>query len=90
MNECKFILLATLIICSLSGCASDELRAQQRAEDQAMARKHAAERQVERATSWLNEASAIELSAQANLTDKQNKQQSADEELKNLLFPAGP
>lgn len=87
MNKHKFTALTALIICSLSGCASDQLRAQQQAENRAMAQKHAAERQVERATSWWNKAAAVELSAQENLTDKQNKQHDAEEKLKELLFP---
>ncbi|MBU9866804.1 hypothetical protein [Rahnella aceris] len=80
---------AVLFACTLiTGCASDELRAEQKSETKALASKQSADRQVERARNTAaGEIVASEL-AQANLAAKEQQKAEADESLQAIICPA--
>lgn len=88
MKKLYYTAIAAALSCALlSGCASSDLRTEQKAERQAMADKQEADRQVERAQQAVG-ASALALSAsQANLVAKKQKQKEADAALEQILNP---
>lgn len=80
--------IAAALSCALlSGCVSDSVRDEQKAERQALANKQEADRQVDRAQKEVGAAALTLSAAQANLVAKKQKQAEADAALQRVLNP---
>lgn len=84
----KKILIVLCIAGALSACTSDQLKAQQKSERQALQAKQKADRQEERAEGYLAVSSATTAAAVANLAAKKLAQQQADAALQEIICPA--
>lgn len=79
---------AVLFACTLiTGCASDELRAEQKSESNALAAKQSADRQVQRAENAVAGATMASELTQVHLVAKKQEQQIADSELQQIICP---
>lgn len=87
MNKIRIVLTCAALACALSGCTSDQLRAEQKSERQALDNKQQTDRQVERAKKMLVVSAAGTAAAAANLANKKQAQQQADANLQQLVCP---
>ena len=87
MKKILIAVVGAAIGCALSGCTSDQLKAEHQTERQALASTQKADRQVERAQKAVATTTAASAAAKANLVAKQQTQRQADAALQQLVCP---
>lgn len=88
MKKIRIALICAALSCvALSGCTSDQLKATQKTERQALSTKERADRQAEQAEKALAVSTAGTAAAAANLAAKKAAQQQADADLQQILCP---
>lgn len=88
MKKMIIAIAGVAVVCALSGCAGDSLKAQQEKERTALSNKQQADRQVDRSKKALVVSTAVTADAAHNLEQAKQKQKDADATLQSILFPS--